>query len=370
MSIFRITKTDRRSKARSGKLKTAHGTFETPFFMPVATKAAVKFLTHHQLTDAGSEVLICNGFILSLKPGADLIRKAGGLHKFMHWDGGIFTDSGGFQMLSPRYLIGTDKEGITFRSPFDQSKQHVTPEQSILFQNTIGADVIMALDYVPHFKKDKAYIAAAVKQTHTWLDRCVAQHRKRPSYVKDQLLFGITQGGVYPDLRKQSAKFINQSDVDGLALGGLCIGENKKEMYNAIDVSVKLLDEDKPRYLMGVGSPADIVEAVAHGVDIFDSCFPTRTARHGQAFTSKGYLDITKLRWKSDTQKLDPDCTCTTCTNFTRRYLHHLYKSEEPLGLMLLSYHNVFFVQQVIWEIRERLKKGTFGELRKRYAQS
>ncbi|HLC66939.1 MAG TPA: tRNA guanosine(34) transglycosylase Tgt [Candidatus Nanoarchaeia archaeon] len=368
--MFKIIHTDRRSAARLGKFKTAHGMIETPFFMPVATKAAAKFLTNSQLIELGTEAMICNGFVLSLKPGIEVIQKARGLHRFMRWDSILFTDSGGFQMLSPKFLVGTDDNGITFRSPFDLSKQYVTPEKAIEIQNVIGADVIMALDYVPQYRKDKPYIAAAVKQTHAWLTRCVDQHAKRPMNAKDQLLFGITQGGVYPDLRKQSAKFINDSDVDGLALGGLCIGEDKKEMYRAIDVSVKLLDEDKPRYLMGVGSPADIVEAVAHGVDIFDSCFPTRTARHGQAFTSKGYLDITQLKWRLDQSPLDPLCNCFVCKTYTRSYLHHLSKGGEPLGLMLLSYHNVFFVQNVIQEIRQSLRKGTFGQLRKRYAGS
>ncbi|MBI1970010.1 tRNA guanosine(34) transglycosylase Tgt [Candidatus Woesearchaeota archaeon] len=364
MEHFQILAKDKKSKARIGKLKTAHGTIETPFFMPVATNAAARYITQEQLQETKTEAIICNGFMLSLKPGLEIIKEFGGIHKFMNWDKIIFTDSGGFQMLSERFLKGTTEHGIHFRSPFDARTHFVTPEKAIQIQNALGADCIMALDFVPEYREDKAYIAKAVKQTHAWAEKCIAAHTN-----KKQLLFGITQGGIYPDLRKQSAKFINKVDFAGVAIGGLCIGESKEKMFQMVDVSIPLLDEEKPRYLMGVGSPRDLIEAVAHGIDIFDSCFPTRTGRHGNILTTRGNYDITKAKWQYSKLPLDEQCACFVCKKYTRAYIHHLFKVEEATGLMLVSYHNIWLIQDLMQKIRKAIKEGKFEKLRKEFSR-
>ena len=343
--------------ARLGKLKTSHGIIQTPFFMPVATKAAVKHVSNEELKKAGTEAIISNSFVLYLKPGLDHIKQ--GLHKFMNWDRVIFTDSGGFQMLSEDFLIKADDHGVTFRSPFDGQKHLLTPEDVIKIEQHLKADVIMALDDVPHYGNSKKYIAESLKRTHYWAERC------KESHTSKQLLFGIAQGGTFRDLREKSIRTLNELDLDGVALGGLCIGESKDKMFDMVKLSNKLIPKDKPRYLMGVGSPEDIVQSVENGVDIFDSCFPTRNARHNHLFTSKGHIKISNRQYRDDQKPIDKACDCYVCKNFTRAYIHYLMKVREPNGLHYASYHNVYFVQDLIKNIRLTIKEDSFKQFKK-----
>ncbi len=350
-------------KARFGELETSHGRITTPFFMPVATKAAAKYLNNDDLISVGTEAIIVNAFVLYLKPGLEVVEQFGGIHKFMNWDKVIFTDSGGFQMLSKDFLVMvSNKKGIHFRSPYDNKRHIVTPEKAIEIENILNADVAMALDFVPQYKKDYDYNVEAVKKTHVWAERCRKAHDN-----EKQLLFGITQGGTYDDLRIKSAKFIDSLGFDGVAIGGLCIGETKEDMYRAIDVSLPHISKDKPRYLMGVGSPKDLIESVAHGIDIFDSRFPTQSARHARIFTSKGDIIITKQIYKKDEAPLDEECRCLVCKRFSRAYIHHLFKSDEPNAKHYASMHNLFVVQDTIRKIRKAIDNNDFGELRKIY---
>ncbi|RLE39342.1 tRNA guanosine(34) transglycosylase Tgt [Candidatus Woesearchaeota archaeon] len=363
--MFKIKKKDNSSSARLGELKTEHGNIETPFFMPVATKVTPKHVSVLDLKTIKAKAIICNAFVLYLNPGVELIRKANGVHKFMNYDDVIFTDSGGFQMLSNAFLHKVNNEGVTFKSPFDGKKKLIKPEDIMKIELDLKADVAMTLDDVPHYSKDRRYIDISMKRTHLWAERCKREHDK----LKDetgikQLLFGITQGGVFPDLRKKSAKFINSLDFDGIALGGLCLGEGRDLMFQMVDVLVPNLDENKPRYLMGVGSPIDLLEAVARGIDIFDSRFPTMSARHLSLFTNNGVVRIGKAEYKHDFNSLDPECNCYVCKNFTRAYLHYLARVKEPVAMRYFSYHNLYFIQQFIEKIKDSIKKGQFEDLR------
>ncbi len=359
---FKTLAEDRKTKARVGKLRTAHGAIETPFFMPVTTKGTAKQLSQEELQKTKTETIICNALLLSLRPGLDIIQNAGGLHDFIRWDKVIFTDSGGFQMVSKNFLKKVTKNAIHFRSPYDQQEIVMTPERAIMVENSLGADVAMTLDHVEHYLRDKKRIQEAMETTHRWAAQCIDAHTN-----KKQLLFGITQGGTFADLRAASAKAINGMDFDGVALGGLCLGESKEIMHRMVELSVPLLDEHKPRYLMGVGTPKDLVEAVALGIDIFDSCFPTRTARHGLSFCAGKNIDITKKQWSRDKSSLDKNCVCAVCKTFSKAYIHHLFRSHEFMGQRYVSYHNIAFIQQVVKEIRQAIREGTFAEYRKKY---
>jgi queuine tRNA-ribosyltransferase len=353
------TITHKEGKARIGKLETAHGTLETPFFMPVLTKGATKHVSHNELYEMNTECMICNAFILYLTPGLDVIKKFGGIHKFINWKKPAFTDSGGFQMLKKSFLIQVSRKGVHFRSPFDSSKHIITPEKAIEIQNIINSDVAMCLDFVPHYGNSKEYMETAMNKTHEWAKRCKAAH-KNPK----QLLFGITQGGTFKDLREESAKFLNNLNFDGYSIGGLCIGEGIQKTMETIDWSTPHLNENKPRYLMGAGSPMDLVEGVYHGIDIFDSIYPTRHARHGQIFTSKGNILIKKVKHKEDPLPLDPDCDCFVCKQHSRAYIHHLLKNKNHTAFRLVSYHNLYFIQQLIQKIRKAIKGNQYEEFR------
>lgn len=348
--------------ARLGILKTSHFEVETPCFMPVATKAAAKYLSPRELIETGTQQIICNGFVLSLTPGIDVIEKAGKLHKFMGFERSIFTDSGGFQVLLPEFLVKVEERGVHFKSPFDGKTRLFRPEDSIAIQNRLSSDVAMCLDDVPHYGESKEYFEKSLKRTNRWAQRCKESHKN-----KKQLLFGISQGGTFPDLRKQSIEFLNKLNFDGIALGGLCIGEPKTEMYKSLDSCMHLIPEDKPRYLMGVGSPEDILESIEKGIDIFDSVFPTRNARHGDLFTSKGILKMNNSSLKTDTSKPDENCDCYVCRNFTKAYLSHLIRADEPLGKKLLTFHNVYFIQNLMKQSREAIKSNTFEKFKKEF---
>ncbi len=358
--MFKIT--HKEGKARVGTLETAHGRLETPFFMPVATKGSTKHISHQELEEMNTDCIICNAFILYLTPGLEVIKE---LHQFINWQKPIFTDSGGFQMLKKQFLIQVSKKGVHFRSPFDNSKHIISPEKAIEIQNHLNSDVAMCLDFVPHYGNSYEYMKETLVKTHDWAKRCKAAHKN-----KNQLLFGITQGGTFQDLREESAKFMNSLDFDGYSIGGLCIGENKEETLKAIDWSTPFLDENKPRYLMGAGSPIDLVEGVYHGIDIFDSIYPTRHARHGQIFTSKGDLLIRKSKHRLDEKPLDENCSCFVCKTYSRSYLHHLLKNKNHNGYKLVSYHNLYFIQKLIQNIRKAIKEEKYEEFRNEFVKN
>jgi queuine tRNA-ribosyltransferase len=348
--------------ARTGILKTAHASLKTPFFMPVATKANVKTLTPDELKTIGISCIISNAFILSLKPGVEIIAKHGRLHRFMGWNKGIFTDSGGFQILNPDFLLGKTDQGVMFRNLYTGKKQLFTPEISVNIQNELSSDVAMCLDDVPHHDAKKEEIKASVKRTHQWAERCLKSHSN-----KKQLIFGIAQGGIFPELRKISGEFMDSLDFDGIAIGGLCIGESKDDMFNALDAQLPVLSKEKPKYLMGVGSPQDILAAVEKGVDIFDSVYPTRNARRGTLFTSKGSIKITNKQFRDSTEPIEGDCGCYTCKNYTKAYLSYLIKEQELLGLRLATIHNLYFINSFIEKIRKEIKDGNLKSFKKEF---
>jgi len=358
--MFKLTKTS--GKARTGILKTAHGKVETPFFMPVATKLNVKLLNSHDLKQLKIDSLIANAFILYLQPGLELIKKAGGVHTFMGYHGVLFTDSGGFQMVSDNFLIKIDTHGVKFRSPFDHSIHFITPEKEMEIQNALGSDVAMCLDYMPRYEDKKASVQESVQLTYDWAKRCKKAHKNMK-----QLLFGIIQGGNYKELRKKSAEFITSLDFDGYAIGGLGLGEGSEKMFTAVDSVINYMPKNKPRYLMGIGTPQDLVKGVSKGIDIFDSCYVTRHSRHEVVFTNSGEIRLGKGRFAEDFQPLNPGCTCFVCKNFTRAYIRHLIKINEQGWKRLITYHNMHFVSQLMQNMRKAIKQGKFKEFEKEF---
>ena len=354
--MFKISTED--GNARLGTLKTRHGEVKTPFFMPVATKATVKTLTPEDLQICKVEALISNSLHLFLRPGVDVLELHGGLHKFMKFDGVIFTDSGGFQMIRKGFFIDANEKGITFRSPYNGKKYLFTPEFSKEIQQRIGSDVAMMLDYCAEYPTSYEEAKRSVELTTIWAARF-------PKNTSKQLNFGIVQGSVYEDLRRKSAKDLASMDFDGYGIGGLSIGEPKNVMYRMVEIVNSILPEKNPRYLMGVGSPLEIVESVMRGVDIFDSVFPTRNGRHGTAITWQGMLNLRKSDYRTDTRPLDEECSCPTCQNFTRAYLHHLLREKEILGMHLLSLHNVCFMTHFMKRLREEIHQNSLQNFKK-----
>jgi len=366
MSCFEITHRAHDCSARAGLLHTAHGAVETPFFMPVATKGAVKFVSHPQLKEMEIKCLISNAFINYLKPGLPTIQRAGGLHKFMSWDHALFTDSGGFQLVLEHFVHKISDKGVQFRNPFDKSLELVSPEKAIHIQNSLSSDVAMCLDHQPMFGKTRADYLDSQIRTIEWAERCKSAHLSNEHKTnKHQLLFGITQGGLNVDLRIKGAQALNLIGFDGIALGGFGIGEAQGAMFPIISESKKFIPEEKPVYVMGIGSPLELLEAVSRGVDMFDSAYPTRMARHGLIFTHHGALQINKSIFREDFSSLDKECDCFVCKNHSRAYLHHLFKTYEQNGLMLLSYHNTFFIASLMKEIRAAIKEGSFEAFKK-----
>jgi len=349
-------------KARCGQLKTKHGIVNTPAFMPVATKGSVKHIIPKELEEHGAQAIISNAFVLSLKPGLEVIKKHGGLHDFMKWNNTIFTDSGGFQMLLPSFFISKNDEGINFRNPFDGKKLFATPESIAEIQQAVGSDVAMVLDDVVQHTATRKEAEIAVKHTTEWTKRFLKAHTK-----KGQLVFGITQGGMFEDLRKKSAKEINKLKLDGIAIGGLCIGEDLKKMHKMLKASILEIDTKKPRYLMGVGSPIDLLESIEQGVDIFDSVMPTRNARHNELLTSAGKMAIDKKEFCHDKKPIDAECDCFVCKTYTRAYIHHLARCKEELGERLNSHHNIHFIQKLMKDSREAINKGRFSEFKNKF---
>ena len=365
--MFQIISED--GNARTGVLKTAHGTIQTPSFKAVATKAAVKNVTTSELTKIGQEVIISNAFLLYLRPGLRLIEQHKGLHGFMQWDKSIFTDCGGFQVLSLEqdFHLNTNDEGIEFRSPFDGQKHFLTPEKSVEIHHRLGSDVAMALDHMPLYGCTYEQAKEATLRTHNWMQQCKAHHEKLKQQGSKQLLFGIAQGSVYPDLRAESTRIINRMNFDGIAFGGLAVGEPKEKTYEMIKISCQNSQRELPRYAMGVGNPVDLINCISCGVDMFDSVFPTRNARHGHIFTSDGPINIRNAPYREDMTSLDNDCKCAVCQKYTRAYIHHLYRTGEKLGHQLTSYHNLAFIQDLMQNIRESIKANTFQEFKTKF---
>jgi queuine tRNA-ribosyltransferase len=351
---FKLIATDPYSSARAGVIHTPHGDIPTPVFAPVGTQATVKTLTPTDLHDLGAKLILSNTYHLYLRPGADLVADFGGLHHFMQWPGPILTDSGGYQVFSLEGLRKVDDDGVTFRSHIDGSEHRFTPEKVIAIQEKLGADIIMAFDECPP-PDNYEYNVAALQRTHRWAERCKAA-QNRP----DQALYGIVQGGIFADLRAQSAEFLVGLDFSGYGIGGLSVGETKAQMHTMLEVLHPLLPAHKPRYLMGVGSPEDLFECVARGVDQFDCVLPTRIARNGAVFTYQGRVNLRNARFAADKNPIEPDCQCYTCRTFSLAYLRHLLIAEEILALRLTTLHNLHFMLTTIQRIRQSILDGTF----------
>ena len=356
---FEVLKRDSATDGRLGRLSTAHGTVDTPVFMPVGTRASVKGLTPEQLLDAGVTMLLGNAYHLALRPGDETVARLGGLHRFMHWDRPILTDSGGYQVFSLRQLRRVDDDGVEFRSHIDGAPLRLTPERATEIQRNLGADVIMCFDECPPADVERTRVEAAVERTTRWAARC----RAAPIGA-DQALFGIVQGGTDEALRRRSARQLVDLDLPGYAIGGLSVGESTERMLATLDFTAPLLPTDRPRYLMGVGSPADLLEAVARGVDMFDCVMPTRNGRNATAFTSQGVVRLRNAVHAEDSAPLDPACDCYACRCFGRAYLRHLFQVDEMLGPILLSLHNLAFYCGLMSAIRASLANGTFAEYR------
>jgi queuine tRNA-ribosyltransferase len=359
---FKVQATSSTSRARLGELNMLHGKVQTPIFLPVGSQATVRALTPQDLEDIGIRMILCNSYHLYLRPGIEIIEKAGGLHQFMAWDKPILTDSGGYQIFSLSSFRKITSDGVVFRSHIDGSEHHISPEYTISLQEKLGADIIMALDVCPESTAIKEQLARAVDYTTQWAGRCFRAHQDN-----GQLLFGIIQGGLVPELRKLSAEQITSIDFPGYAIGGLSLGESKVSMWEVVDHTVGLMPDNKPRYLMGVGSPEDILDGVGRGIDIFDSALPTRVARNGALYTRSGRKNIKQAIFSDIFEPIEGSCGCFTCRNFTQAYVHHLFKCEELLAYRLATIHNLFFMNTLVSEIRESIGSGQFSAFRERF---
>jgi len=353
--LFEIVWQDESSKARIGKLETRHGVIETPAFLPVATKGSVKTLSNDELEGLGIEALIANAFHLHLRPGIEAIKKGGGLHQFMGWRKSLFTDSGGFQLIRKDFPLKVTDEGIIYKSPLEGEQILFTPKICIQLQMDMGSDVALTLDDCPPYGVSRNYYVKSSRRTTKWARECFEAHTD-----EEQLLFGIIQGGIYLDLRKESIQSLNRLDFNGLAIGGLSVGEPRRVMFEILNQTLPFIPKEKPRHLMGVGSPIELLEALSMGVYIFDSAFPTRNARHSTFYTKSGKFNIESKQFEEDFARLDSNCGCYTCRNHSRAYLHHLFKEKELLGMRLLSIHNLNFVQDILKGSRKAISEGEF----------
>lgn len=358
---YELIKTCKQSGARLGRIHTPHGSFETPVFMPVGTQATVKGMSPDELKEIGAHIILSNTYHLFLRPGSHLIKEAGGLHGFMNWDRSILTDSGGFQVFSLSDLRDIKEDGVTFRSHIDGSKKYMSPEISIKTQNDLGADIIMAFDECVPYPCEYDYARKSMEMTTRWAKRCKQAHA-RPD---DQALFGIVQGSVYPELRKESARQITQLDFPGYAIGGLSVGEPGEVMNEMLDITVPLLPDDRPRYLMGVGSPDYLIDGAIRGIDMFDCVLPTRIGRNGTIFTSKGRIIVRDAKYAHDFSPMDPECDCYACRHFTRAYIRHLFKAGEMLGLRLATWHNLRFSINLMSDVRQAIQEDRLLDFRK-----
>jgi queuine tRNA-ribosyltransferase len=356
---FRFHLDDQDGRARAGRWVTPHGAVQTPAFMPVGTAATVKGLTPGQLRDVGTQMVLANTYHLALRPGAEVVAQLGGLHRFMAWDGPILTDSGGFQVFSLSRLTKIDDQGVAFRSHVDGRLLALSPEEAMRIQELLGADCVMCLDECRPHDVDETSLATAVERTTLWARRCRDAHRR-----SDQALFGILQGGTSPAMRERSAAGVLPLDFPGYAIGGLSVGESPAAMYDTLDFTVPLLPADRPRYLMGVGRPEDIIEAVCRGVDLFDCVMPTRNGRNAMAFTSGGPVKLRNLKHQTDDSPLDSECGCPVCRRYSRGYLRHLFMAGEMLGPMLVSQHNIAHYQSLMQKLRRAIQAGCVEEFR------
>jgi queuine tRNA-ribosyltransferase len=359
---FTLIAKDPSCAARLGAISTPHGTIATPIFMPVGTQATVKSMTPEELREIKTRIILANTYHLYIRPGHELIGRLGGLHEFMHWSGPILTDSGGFQVFSLGELCKIKEEGVTFQSHLDGSYHCISPEVSIGIQEALGADIIMCFDECPPSTSDFSYVKKSLEMTTRWARRCKEAKRR-----DDQALFGIVQGGKFQDLRKQSVQELREIGFDGYALGGLSVGEEKEVMYSVMEYCEPLLPEDHPRYVMGIGTPEDLIEGIFRGYDMFDCVMPTRNARNGTLFTSTGSLNIKNARYAEDRSPVDPDCDCYVCRNYSRAYLRHLYRSGEILASRFNTYHNLHYYLTLMEQAREAIAQGSFASFRREF---
>lgn len=363
---YQLKHKEKNCDARIGKIKTKHGEIETPVFMPVGTSASVKTLSFDEVDEVGSQIILSNTYHLWLRPGADIVEKAGGLHNFMNYHKPILTDSGGYQVFSLSDTRSIKEDGVIFKSHIDGSKLFMSPEISVDVQNKLGADIIMNLDECIPYPAAFDYVKDSVDRTLRWAKRCQDAHKRKD----DQALFGIVQGGEYPELRKYCAEELVKMNFDGYAIGGTSVGEPKSIYKDMIDMSVKYLPENRPRYLMGVGSPVSILEAIERGIDMFDCVLPTRVARHGTAMTSTGRLVIRNAKYKEDFSKLDEKCDCYACQNFTRAYIRHLFNANEQFGQRLVSIHNIRFLHNLVNNAKQAIMEDRFLEFKEEFYNS
>lgn len=357
---YELIKTCEQTGARLGKVHTPHGTFDTPAFMPVGTQASVKAMAPEEIKGMGANMILANTYHLWLRPGHELVKEAGGLHKFMNWDGSILTDSGGFQVFSLSDLRRIEEEGVHFRNHLNGSKLFLSPEKSMEIQNALGADIMMAFDECPPYPATYEYMKNSVERTSRWAERCLEAHKN----TDKQGLFGIIQGGEYEELRKQSAADITSLDFPGYAIGGLSVGEPKDIMNRMLEYTTPLMPANKPRYLMGVGSPDSLIDGSIRGIDMFDCVLPTRIARNGTCMTSQGRLVVKNEKYARDFRPIDEACDCYACKNYSRAYIRHLIKADEIFGLRLTTIHNLHFLQNLMENVREAIKNDRLGDFK------
>lgn len=360
---YELIKTCKQTGARLGKVHTPHGVIDTPTFMPVGTQATVKTMSPEELKGMDAHIILANTYHLFIRPGHDLIEEAGGLHRFMNWDRPILTDSGGFQVFSLSEMRNITEEGVEFRNHLNGDRLFISPEKAMEIQNALGSDIMMAFDECPPYPAEYDYVKQSLERTTRWAERCLKQHAK----PDQQGLFAIVQGGVYADLRKQSALELTSMDFPGYAIGGLSVGEPKNLMYRALEDTVPYLPTQKPRYLMGVGSPDALIEGAMRGIDMFDCVLPTRIARNGTTMTSNGRLVVRNAKYARDFRPLDPNCDCYTCRNFSRAYIRHLIKAEETFGIRLTTYHNLYFLLSLMRKVRQAIAEDRLRDFKEAF---
>ena len=360
---YELIKTCKQTGARLGRVHTPHGSFDTPTFMPVGTLATVKTMSPSELKELDARIILSNTYHLWLRPGTEVIEKAGGLHSFMNWDGAILTDSGGFQVFSLSKMREIKEEGVHFRNHLNGEKLFLSPEKAIAIQNILGSDIMMAFDECPPYPASYEYMKDSVERTSRWAERCLAAHQK----PETQGLFGIVQGGEFKELRKQSARDLVSLDFPGYAIGGLSVGEPKDIMNEVLEQTTPLLPDHKPRYLMGVGSPDSLIDGVIRGVDMFDSVLPTRIARNGTCMTSNGRLVVRNAKYAMDMRPIDENCDCHVCQNYSRAYIRHLVKCNETFGFNLTTYHNLHFLLKLMEQVREAISEDRLGDFKEEF---